>query len=216
LADAPQDSAVWWRINSRLETNSIYLFGFHLSPRTLLLTFLSLAVGAVVTVPIPVLIYKAGVIGVFALAGFMISSKRVKMTPLELVVLYRLTGYGARTKAAAVASPFKPEQETAAEKEDVEMLPVEDFTDPTPYTVAGRLRVGRPTKLTAFLDSRQLAECLVTPSSSQYWFLYKPETKDIGTHDFIIRAEGMAEPVFQKSIAVFPQGKETLLEQVKK
>lgn len=214
MADA-QDSAVWWRINSRLETNSIYLFGFHLSPRTLLLTFLSLAVGAAVSVPIPVLVYKAGVIGVFALAGFMISSKRVKMTPLELVILYRLTGYRARAKPAAVASQSKPEQETAA-KEDVEMLPVEDFTDPTPYTVAGRLRVGRPTKLTAFLDSRQLAECVVTPSSSQYWFLYKPETKDIGTHDFVIRAEGMAEPIFQRSIAVFPQGKETLLEQVKK
>ncbi len=56
----------------------------------------------------------------------------------------------------------------------------------------------------------------MTPSSSQYWFLYKPETKDIGTHDFIIRAEGMAEPIFQRSVAVFPQGKETLLEQVKK
>ena len=215
MADAPQDSAVWWRINSRLETNSIYLFGFHLSPRTLLLTLLSLVVGAAISVPVPVLIYKAGAIGVFALAGFMISSKRVKMTPLELVVLYRLTGYGARTKPAAVASP-KSQPETAAKKEDVEMLPVEDFTDPTPYTVAGRLRVGRPTKLTAFLDSRQLAECIVTSSSSQYWFLYKPETRDIGTHDFIIRAEGMAEPVFQKSIAVFPQGKETLLEQVKK
>jgi len=216
LADAPQDSAVWWRINSRLETNSIYLFGFHLSPRTLLLTILSLAVGAAISVPIPVLIYKAGVIGVFALTGFMISSKRVKMTPLEFVVLYRLTGYGTRANPAPAASPSKSEPEKDANKEDVEMLPVEDFTDPTPYTVAGRLRVGRPTKLTAFLDSKQLAEWIVTPSSSQYWFLYKPETKDIGTHDFVIRAEGMAEPIFQRSIAIFPQGKETLLEQVKK
>ncbi len=214
MTDA-QDSAVWWRINSRLETNNIYLFGFHLSPRMLLLTFLSLTVGVVVSVPIPVLTYKAGIIGVFALAGFMISSKRVKMTPLELIILYRLTRYGAGTKPAA-ASPSKPEPERSANKEDVDMLPVEDFANPTPYNVGGKLRVGKPTKLSLFLDSRLLAEYRVTPTSSEYWFLYKPETKDIGTHDLVIRAEGMAEPIFQRSIAVFPRGKEMLLEQVKK
>lgn len=209
-----QEGAVWWRTNSRLETNSIYMFGFHLSPRMLLLTFLSLAVGAVVSVPIPALTYRAGIIGVFALAGFMISSKRVKMTPLELIILYRLAHYGAGTKpGTASSSRAEPERDA---KEDVDMLPVEDFTNPTPYNVGGKLRVGKPTKLTLFLDSRPLGEYRVTPSSSQYWFLYKPETKDIGTHDLVIRAEGMAEPIFQRSIAVFPRGKEMLLEQVKK
>lgn len=215
MAEAQQDSAVWWRINSRLESSSIYMFGFHLSPRMLLLTLLSLLVGVVVSAPVPVLAYKAVIIGICTLAGFMVSSKRAKMTPLEFIILYRLTRYGAGTKTAAAASPpssSKPEPK----KEEVDMLPIEDFTNPTPYNVQGRWRVGKPTKLTLFLDSTPLAEYQVTQSSSQYWFVYKPEAKDIGTHDLVIRAEGTDKPVFQRTVAVFPRGKEMLLEQVKR
>ncbi len=209
------DSSVWWRVNSTLEVRNVYLFGFHLSPRTLLLTLSALAVGAIVTAPFPLaLIVKAGVLGTFTLAGFLVSSKRVKMTPLELVILYRLTQYGARPKQ--VSSKTAEEEPSKEDKENVDMLPIEDFTKPTPYNIGGRLRVQKPTKLSLFLDSRQLAEYTVTPTSSEYWFLYKPEAKDIGTHDLTIKAEGMAEPIFQKSIAVFPKGKEMLLEQVKK
>ena len=153
-------------------------------------------------------------LGTFTLAGFLVSSKRVKMTPLELVILYRFTQYGARPKR--VSSKTAEEDPSKENKESVDMLPIEDFTKPTPYNIGGRLRVPKPTKLSLFLDSRQLAEYTVTPTSSEYWFLYKPEAKDIGTHDLTIKAEGMAEPIFQKSIAVFPKGKETLLEQVKK
>ena len=208
-----QDSAVWWRINSRLEVKNIHLFGFHFSPRMFLLTFLSLIVGFIVSAPIPVMTYRAAVLCIFTLAGFMVSSKRVKMTPLELVILYRFTRYGAGSKPAA-AKPAEPE--SPKDGGDVDMLPVEDFTRPTPYSVGGRLRVAKSTKLSLFLDSRLLDEYTVMPTSSQYWFVYKPEAKDIGTHDLTVRAEGMAEPVFQRSIAVFPQGKEMLLEEVKK
>ncbi|MGP8125128.1 MAG: hypothetical protein ACLQEQ_04565 [Nitrososphaerales archaeon] len=210
-----QDSSVWWRVNSALEVKNVYLFGFHLSPRTLLLTLSSLAVGAVVTLPFSLaLIVKAGVLGTFTLAGFVVSSKRIKMTPLELVILYRFTQYGGRPKQVS-ARPIE-EEHPMEDKGSVDMMPIEDFTKPTPYNIGGRLRVQKPTKLSLLLDSRQLSECTVTPTSSEYWFLYKPEAKDIGTHDLTIKAEGMAEPIFQKSIAVFPKGKEMLLEQVKK
>ena len=209
-----QDSSVWWRINSRLEVESIPLFGFHFSPRMLMLTFLSLIVGFVVSAPIPVTTYRVAVLGIFTLAGFMVSSKRVKMTPLELIILYRFTRYKAGSKPAA-AKLAEPEPQKDGQ-EDIDLLPIEDFTRPTPYSVRGRLRVAKSTKLSLFLDSRLLDEYTVTPTSSQYWFVYKPEAKDIGTHDLTVRAEGLPEPVFQRSVAVSPQGKEMLLEEVKK
>jgi hypothetical protein len=211
-----QESAVWWRINSGLEVQSIHLFGFHLSPRMLLLTLLSLMVGLVVSVPVPGTIYRAGVVCVFALGGFMVSSKKVKMTPLELIILYRLTRYRAKTTPAKVARAESHEQKAEGKEEEVEMLPVEDFTKPTPYNITDRLKVNKTTKLSLYLDSRLLAEAQVSPTSPHYWFLYRPEAGDIGTHDLVIRAEGREEPVFQKIVAVFPRGKEILLEQVKK
>ena len=179
MSDSSLDSAIWWRINSRLEVKNIHLFGFHFSPRQLLLTLVALAAGSVISAPLGASLGRLAVAGLFALAGLMVSSKQVKMTPIELVILYRLTKYGASGKGEAPSRPAPGEARAKAgavkERADVEMLPVEDFTRPTPYNVSGRLRTEKRVKLSLFLDDKLLDEQAVTPSSSQYWFVYVPK-----------------------------------------
>ena len=220
MSDSSLDSAIWWRINSRLEVKNIHFFGFHFSPRQLLLTLVALAAGSVISAPLGASLGRLAVAGLFALAGLMVSSKQVKMTPIELVILYRLTKYGASGKGEAPSRPApgeaKPKAGAGKERADVEMLPVEDFTRPTPYNVSGRLRTEKRVKLSLFLDDKLLDEQAVTPSSSQYWFVYVPKIEHIGTHDLTIRAEGVSEPLFRRTVAVFPRGKEKMMLEEKK
>jgi hypothetical protein len=207
---------VWWRINSRLEEKNIHFFGFHFSPRTFLLTFSAFVLGVIVSAPVAgSVITNFEIGGIFALAGLMVSMKRVVMTPPELIALYRLTGYRkspaqARGKAGQLAESPQAEQ-----KKEVEMLPVDDFLHPRPYEVGGRLRVREPTKLYFYSDSRLLSEALVSPTSPEYRFVYVPQTSDIGTHDLVIKVEGWERPLFERTVAVVPAGKEMMLEQVK-
>ena len=219
MSDSSPDSTIWWRINSRLEVKNVHLFGFHFSPRQLLLTLVALAAGSVISAPLGASLGRLAVAGLFALAGLMVSSKEVKMTPIELVILYRLTKYGASGKREPSFRPAPGEAHPKAgarEEGEVELLPVEDFTRPTPYNVSGRLRAEKRVKLSLFLDDELLDEQAVSPSSSQYWFVYLPKVEHIGTHDLTIRAEGVAEPLFRRTIAVYPRGKEKMMLEEKK
>ena len=219
MSDSLLDSAIWWRINSKLEVKNIHLFGFHFSPRQLLLTFIALAAGSVISLPLGASLGRLIVAGLFALTGLMVSSKQVKMTPIEFVILYRLTKYGAVNKKQAPSGPGAsgtPNQPGASKEGRVEMLPVEDFTRPTPYNISGRVKAEKRVKLSLFLDDELLDEQAVSPSSSQYWFVYLPKVEHIGTHDLTIRAEGVEEPLFSRTIAVYPRGKEKMILEEKK
>lgn len=212
-------------MNSRLETRSIYIFGSILAPRQLLIILASLLIGYLFSIPVPGTVSgipflgKLIVVGFFALAGFLVSSKRVKMVPPEMVILYRLTKYTgttAETGKKGEKSKGRMEKVNRKEKEEeVEMLPIEDFMHPTPYNVSGKVRVDKRLKLTLFLDNSLLDEQAVSPSMSQYWFVYLAKAEQIGTHELLVKAEGRAEPLFRKTIAVFPKGRELMLEMKK-
>jgi hypothetical protein len=51
---------------------------------------------------------------------------------------------------------------------------------------------------------------------SQYWFVYLAKAEHIGTHELLLKAEGKAEPLFRKTIAVYPRGREMMMLEVKR
>jgi len=229
-ADYNDDSSIWWRIESRMERKSIFLYGFILSPRQVFITLFSLAAGYLFSLPVP-LFAVAGIpflgkglaILAFLSAGFIISARRVKMAAPELVLLYSLTGRKAQRasgkgKRAEAEQPLPGGERTkkGEEEAEAEKLPIGDFTKPTPYNIGGKLSVAKKTKLVLLMDGQVVGERYVGPSSPHYWFTYLARPEHIGTHEFEIRVEGEKAPIWRRTISIFPQGREDMMLEVKK
>jgi hypothetical protein len=217
---ADEDSSIWWRIESRMEKKSIFLYGFILSPRQVLIMLFSLVAGYLFSLPIPLLVAgipflgKGLVILAFLAVGFIVSGKRIKMTPPELVLLYNLSGRSSLTEKEEMSTEARKEEKAA--QVEVEKLPVSDFMKPTPYNIGGKLQVAKKTKLVLLMDGQIIEEKYVSPSSPHYWFTYLARPEHIGTHELEIKVEGVDDPIWRRTIAIFPQGREDMMLEVKK
>lgn len=137
-------------------------------------------------------------IGFFALVR-----RRVKAVPVELQFIYALVG--KRFKPDAVLEDRGLNPNHVAKDEPYQMV-VEDFKDAVPFSFVGRASVRATAKLHLTLDGKVRSETVVSPSSGDYRLFYKPRPEDVGTHNLVIKMEGVERPLTSMTVMVNVKG----------
>ncbi len=113
---------IWWAEESWWEKKSIQLGFFSGSPRQLLTLVTFTLIGYLLSLPLNVPIAevsfggKAGVLLGFALLGYVISARRVKLIPLELQLLYYLTNRSDFRKMQVSNTSKQPKKDDCNQK----------------------------------------------------------------------------------------------------
>jgi hypothetical protein len=144
--------------------------------------------------------------------GYMISSRRVKLLPVELQAFYVLRTEGISRVRIELDSLFgtrKSVIDAPAEKRlppAVQEISVEDFKNPIPLTVSDAVKgVQKETRVVLFLDEQARGEDLVSPQRPRYRLTYVPLQDDVGKHLLTVRLDGSTEPLV--SVGILVQGR---------
>ena len=147
--------------------------------------------------------------------GYVISSRRVRMLPVELQAYYLLRTRGVERLKASLRNPLAPREQDRRSKPETEPLPisqemiVEDFKNPIPLIVSDRVKgVREETKAILSLDDHTRAEDLVSPQKPRYRLSYLPLPEDVGTHTLTVRLAGASEPLATASLSVLGRSSE--------
>jgi hypothetical protein len=230
----------WWREESWWERNSIPLGGFYLSPRQLMIILVFMSFGILASIPLPVIMNgipflgKLVVIGIFLFVGFLLSSFRVKMAPVEMLLLYRLRTNGTeevarhhrerlpKDKESKSASTVETENKeefllsspSTVDANIVHEMIVDDLSHPLPLNFSDKVKPppDKLLKLRLLVDGmEQRDEDYVSPTKSHYRLRYVPALpRDIGTHDITIELEGQTRPVAVTKVTVRAKGVDLL------
>lgn len=159
--------SIWWPDEQWWERKSLPLGFITLSFRQLATMLFSFLMAFVVSLPFEFAIAgasfggRAAVFCVIFGVGYMISSRRVRLLPLELQAWYLLRTKGvSRVKAKLsgskeVASP-QPEKRPQTSFQEIS---VEDFKNPVPLTVSACIRgIQKEARVSLFLDEQARGE----------------------------------------------------------
>ena len=206
----------WWREESWWERGSIPLAGFYVSPRQLIAIAIFFILGIVAELPIPIMVNgipflgKIAVIGVFVFAGLLLSIFRVKMAPVEMLLLYRLRRGNKKSDTKDSDSIGQP---AAAA---VHRLVIEDdFSHPLPYSITDKLPTApeRLLKLRLLVDGEQRDEDFISPTKTHYRLKYVPVLpKDLGVRGITVEVEGQSKPLASDILLVEARGEAGLLD----
>ena len=130
--------------------------------------------------------------------GCTVSSRRVKLLPVELQVLYFIRIQGtAQVRAILRNLPRSREQKQRSAPESkqppiVQEMVVEDFKNPIPLVIFGRVKEGiqNGARALLFLDDQLRGEDLISPQKPRYRLSYVPLSEDVGTHALTVKLEG--------------------------
>ena len=141
--------------------------------------------------------------------GYMISSRRVKLLPVELQAFYYLRTKGISRLRTELDSLFRTKKrviDAPAEKRlppAVQEISVEDFKNPIPLTVSDAVKgVQKETRVLLFLDEQARGEDLVSPQRPRYRLTYVPLQDDLGKHLLTVRLDGSTEPLVSVDLLV--------------
>ena len=207
--------SIWWPEERWWERKALPLGFMTLSFRQLVTIIVSFLMAFVVSLPFGFAIAGAsfgGRAAVFCVVfgvGYMISSRRVKLLPVELQAYYFLRTEGmskARMKLNRLIGPKKHGVESPAKttlpsvKQEIS---VEDFKNPIPLTVSDAVRgIQKEARVTLFLDEQARGEDLVSPQRPRYRLTYVPLQDDIGKHLLTVRLDGSTEPLVSVDLLV--------------
>jgi len=210
--------SIWWPDDRWWERKSLPLGFITLSFRQLVTIMLSFLLAFVVSLPFEFPIAGASFGGravVFCIifgAGYMISSRRVKLLPIELQAFYYLRTEGmskVRMKLDSLFGTKKRVIDAPTEKRRppaVQEISVEDFKNPTPLIVSDTVKgIQKETRALLFLDEQARGEELVSPQRPRYRLTYVPLQDDVGKHLLTVRLDGSAEPLV--SVELLVQGR---------
>jgi hypothetical protein len=196
--------SIWWPDDPWWERKSLPLGFITLSFRQLTTIAASFATAYLVSLPFqfPIAGFSfGGRASVFCLVfgiGYVISSRRVRMLPVELQALYFLRTRGLGKLRAGVRNPSGKNLGSNEPKQspiNLEML-VEDFRNPIPFVVSGRVRdISGNTRVILLLDDQVKMEEPVSPQSPCYRFAYVPLPQDIGKHVLTVKLADSSEPL---------------------
>jgi hypothetical protein len=210
--------SIWWPDEAWYERRALPLGFITLSFRQLVTIMFSFLTAFVVSLPFEFAIAGAsfgGRAAVFCIVfgvGYMISSRRVKLLPVELQAFYFLRTEGMSkvrmkldslfgTKKRVIDAPTEKRLPTA-----VQEISVEDFKNPIPLTVSDALKgVQKETRVVLFLDEQARGEDLVSPQRPRYRLTYVPLQEDVGKHLLTVRLDGSTEPLV--SVELLVQGR---------
>ncbi|MDG6907178.1 MAG: hypothetical protein JRN20_15495 [Nitrososphaerota archaeon] len=209
----------WWREESWWERGSIPLAGFYVSPRQLIAITIFFILGIAAELPVPIMVNgipflgKIAVIGAFVFAGLLLSVFRVKMAPVEMLLLYRLR---RRRKKSNTKNDDSKGQPTAAASTAPHRLVVEDdFSQPLPYRISDKLATApdRLLKLRLLVDGEQRDEDFISPTKTHYRLKYAPVLpKDLGVREITVEVEGQSKPLVSDTLLVEARGEAGLLD----
>ena len=213
--------SIWWPDESWYERKALPLGFITLSFRQLVTIMFSFLMAFVVSLPFEFAIAGAsfgGRAAVFCIifgVGYMISSRRVKLLPVELQAFYFLRTKGmskVRMKLDRLFGSKKIRAEPPAETRRpsaVQEISVEDFKNPIPLTVSNAVKgVQKETRVVLFLDEQARGEDLVSPQRPRYRLTYVPLQDDVGKHLLTVRLDGSTEPLVSVELLVQGRGAE--------
>jgi len=209
--------SIWWLDEAWWERKSLPLGFITLSFRQLATILLSFLTAFVVSLPFKFAIAGAsfgGRAAVFCIVfgiGYMISSRRVKLLPIELQAFYFLRTEGlaevkmklSGPKKSAIRSPVEREKQSSLQE-----ISVEDFKNPVTLTVSDAVKdVQNETRVLLFLDEQVRGEDVVSTQRPRFRLTYVPLQDDIGKHLLTVRLDGGTESLV--SIELVVQGRRT-------
>jgi hypothetical protein len=209
--------SIWWLDEAWWERKALPLGFITLSFRQLATILFSFLMAFVVSLPFKFAIAGAsfgGRAAVFCIVfgmGYMISSRRVKLLPIELQAFYFLRTEGlaevkmklSGSKKRAIDSPAETLRQSSLQE-----ISVEDFKNPVPVTVSDVVKgVHNETRVLLFLDEQVRGEDFVSPQRPRYRLSYVPLQGDVGKHLLTVRLDGSTEPLVSFELLV--QGRNT-------
>ena len=212
--------SIWWPEEAWWERKSLPLGFITLSFRQLATMMLSFLAAFVVSLPFEFAIAgvsfggRAAVFCIVFGVGYMISSRRVKLLPVELQAFYFLRTKGiskARMKPNQLFGSKKHVMDSPAEVRRpsvAQEISVEDFKNPIPLTVSDAVKgIQKETRVRLFLDEKTRGEDLVSPQKPRFRLTYVPLQDDVGKHLLTVRLDGSTEPLI--SVDLLVQGRST-------
>jgi hypothetical protein len=207
--------SIWWPDEAWFERKSLPLGFITLSFRQLATMMLSFLAAFVVSLPFEFAIAGAsfgGRAAVFCVVfgvGYMISSRRVKLLPIELQAFYFLRTKGiskVRMNLNQLLGLKKRVIDPPAEIRPpfaVQEILVEDFKNLIPLTVSDAVKgVQKETRVVLCLDNEVRGEALVSPQRPRYRLTYVPLQDDVGKHLLTVRLDGSTEPLVSVDLLV--------------
>jgi hypothetical protein len=207
--------SIWWPEESWYERKALPLGFITLSFRQLVTIMISFLTAFLVSLPFEFAIAGAsfgGRAAVFCIifgVGYMISSRRVKLLPVELQAFYFLRTEGmsrARVKLDWLFESKKHGVELSARTAPpsvMQEIAVEDFKNPIPLTVSDTVKgIQKETRVVLFLDEQARGEDLVSPQRPRYRLTYVPLQDDVGKHLLTVRLDGSSEPLVSVDLLV--------------
>jgi hypothetical protein len=207
--------SIWWPDEAWYERKSLPLGFITLSFRQLGTILLSFIMAFVVSLPFEFAIAGAsfgGRAAVFCIVfgvGYMISSRRVKLLPIELQAFYYLRTEGmskVRMKLDSLFGSKKRGVEVPAKTTPPSVkqeISVDDFKNPIPLIVSDTVKgIQKETRALLFLDEQARGEDLVSPQMPRYRLTYVPLQGDVGKHLLTVRLDGSAEPLVSVDLLV--------------
>jgi hypothetical protein len=213
--------SIWWPDEAWFERKVLPLGFITLSFRQLITMMVAFLVGFLVSLPFEFPIAgisfggRAAVFCVVFGIGYMVSSRRVRLIPVELQAVYFLRTKGVeklRANLRRLLGSKRPEKDPVSESRQptiVQEMVVDDFKNPVPLVVADRLNhVQKESRVLLLLDDQVRGEDSVSLQKPRYRLLYVPAPEDIGTHRLTVRLEGSPEPLVSVSLSLKGRGPE--------
>jgi hypothetical protein len=207
--------SIWWPDEAWWERKALPLGFITVSFRQLATIMISFLMAFVVSLPFEFVIAGAsfgGRAAVFCIVfgvGYMTSSRRVKLLPVELQAFYYLRMEGmtrVRMELDRLFGTKKHVINAPTEKRllhSVQDILVEDFKNPIPLTISDAVKgVRKDMRVTLFLDEQARGEDLVSPQRPRYRLTYIPLQDDVGKHLLTIRLDGSTEPLVSVNLVV--------------
>ena len=207
--------SIWWPDEAWWERKALPLGFITLSFRQLATILFSFFMAFVVSLPFKFAIAgvsfggRAAVFCIVFGVGYMISSRRVKLLPIELQAFYFLRTEGLAEVKMKLSGPEKRAIDSPAEtgrQSLLQEISVDDFKNPVPLTVSEAVKgVQKETRVQLFLDEQLRGEDVVSTRRPRFRLTYVPLQDDIGKHLLTVRLDGATEPLV--SIELDVQGR---------
>jgi hypothetical protein len=198
--------SIWWPDEVWWERKVLPLGFITLSFRQL--ATIALAFGTAFLVSLPFQFPIAGVsfggrASAFCIVfgvGYLVSSRRVKLLPVELQVFYLLRRDGVEWLEKKLhqllgRKELEKKPSVGNEQSPVEMV-VNDFKNPLSLAVYDKVKdIQNETRASLFLDNQLRGEDSISPEKPRYRLLYVPLPQDVGNHRLTVRLEGLSSPL---------------------
>jgi hypothetical protein len=202
--------STWWREELWWEKGLFQLGGSSISARQLGTLAVVCAFAFLASLPVGFSldgISFAGrltVFGLVVLVGYFgLVQRRVKAVPLELQLFFWVT----RGRTRATAKRARPGAPRASEATvETHQILVDDFKDPTPFSFTGTVRVDTPRMVQLLVGGEARDEAAVTPENGSYRLIYRPQPKDLGVQEGVLRLQGLAKPLSSFKVVVSAKG----------